>query len=94
MSDRLIEAIHRDLVSQGLKINKGDTKKIFRTVIDNIRNTIINGIPLSIYGFGSFTTKLVKRRTMNDPENPFKEVWSIYFSASKIMKEDLRRNAE
>lgn len=94
MSKDFLNKLHKDLVSQGYSKNKAQTKEIFETLINNMRFSIENGHRLEIRNFGIFTTKIVKRRNLADPDGPLLNIWSIYFSANKAMKKGLRENAE
>ena len=88
--EELTKRVYEDLKSSKLKITKAEVSDIVTTVLNNMRNQIAVGGRVDIKSFGSFYSKLVKRRNISD--NTFIKKWTIYFRPHKSLKEELNNN--
>ena len=82
-----------DAVAEGADISKAAASRAVDTMLDSISNSLANGDPVTLVGFGTFSVKDRAARTGRNPrtgdavEVPAKSV--PYFKTGKDLREKL-----
>lgn len=90
--NELTKIIHADLKSARLSTSFPDSKKIVDMVLDNLRNEISKGKIITLCEFGTFSTKVVSRRNIANPEGDRINNWEIKFKTAVKLKRKINDN--